>query len=135
MRRQWIEHGSDVDLLPTCDTNVKFLEVKVHEILHKLEDLGTGKWNPGRFRTFIKRVQDDENGALSPQSQHFFEIFLQSVITWLSSPIAVYLVHMVEDVTARTRTSGKLSYERAQEIVTCLFVEIPGIEVKVCHDG
>jgi hypothetical protein len=32
------------------------LEVKVDEFLHKLEDLITGRWKPGRFRTLIKRV-------------------------------------------------------------------------------
>ena len=135
MRRQWLEHSSDVDLWATCDTDVKFLEAKVDEFLHKLEDLVTGRWNPGRFRTFIKRVQDNVNGTLSRKSQHFFEIFLQSVVTWLSSPIVVHLVYMVENGRARTRASRKLRYERAQEIVTRLFVEIGGIEVKVCHDG
>ena len=135
MRREWLEHSSDVDIWPTCDTNVKSLEVKIDEFLHKLEDLGTGRWNPGRFRTFIKRVQDNKNWALSRQSQHFFETFLQSVVSWLLSAIFVCLVNAMEDVTARTRASEKLKYERAQEIVTCLFIEILGIEVKVCHDG
>jgi hypothetical protein len=47
----------------------------------------------------------------------------------------VCLVNAVEDVTARNRASEKLKYERAQEIVTGLCIEIRGIEVKVCHDG
>ena len=41
MRRQWLEHSSDVDLWPTCDTDVKSLEVKVDQFLYKLEDLIT----------------------------------------------------------------------------------------------
>jgi hypothetical protein len=135
MRRQWLEHSSDVNLWPTCDTNVKSLEVKVDEFLHKLEDLITRRWDPGRSRTFIKRVQDNENWTLSQQSQHFFETFLQSVVTRLLSTIIVCLLNVVEDATARTRASEKLKYERAQEIVTGLFIGIRGIEVKVGHDG
>jgi hypothetical protein len=42
---------------------------------------------------------------------------------------------MVEKITTTARANGKLIYERAQEIVIGWFVEIPGIEVKVCHDG
>ena len=135
MRRQWPEHSSDVDLWATCDTDVKFLEAKVDEFLHKLEDLITGRWNAWRFRAFIKRVQDDKNGTLSRQSQHSFETFLQSVVTRLLSAVFVRLVNTVENVTEKTRASEKLKDERAQKIVTGLFVEIGGIEVKVCHDG
>ena len=45
------------------------------------------------------------------------------------------LVNAVEKVTAGTRSSGELRYERAQEIVTCLLIDILGIEVKIGHDG
>jgi len=114
---------------------VKFLQVKVDEFLHELEDLITRGWNPGRVWTFVERIQDNENWALSRQSQHLFETFLQSVITRLSSSILVCLVDAVENVTAGTRVSRKLGYEGKQQVVTGLFIEIPEVEVKIGHDS
>ena len=45
------------------------------------------------------------------------------------------IVDAVEDVAVRTIAGRKLGYERAQQVVTTLLVEIPEIEVKVGHDG
>ena len=64
MRRQWLEGGPDVNQGPTGGTDVKFFQVKIDEFLHKLKDLTTRRWNPGRFWTFIERIQDDKNCTL-----------------------------------------------------------------------
>ena len=78
---------------------------------------------------------DDKNLVLCQKSEHLFETSLQCVVTRLLSAIFVCLVRVVENVTARTRTSRKLKYKRTEEVVTGLLVEIPEIEVKVGHDG
>ena len=135
MKRQWLEDSSDIDLGATRGANVKFLQAKVDEFLHKLEDLITRRWKPGRVWTFVERIQDNENRTLSQQSQHLFQTFLQSVVTGLVSAIFVCRVNAIENVTARTRGSRKLGYEREQQVVTGLLPEIPEIEVIVCHDA
>ena len=135
MKRQWLDDSSDVDLGATCGANVKFMQVEVDKFLYKLEDLITRRWEPGRIWTFVQRIQDNENRTLSQQSQHLFQTFLHSVVTWLSSAIIVCLVDAMENVTARTRASRKLGYEGKQKVVTGLLLEIPEIEVIVCHDA
>ena len=53
----------------------------------------------------------------------------------MSRAFFVSLVNVVEDVAVMTRASRKLGYERKQQIMTALFVEIPEVEVKVGHDS
>ena len=62
--RQRLDDSSDVDLRATGCTNVKLWEVKVDEFLHELEDLAARRWDPGRGRTFVERVKDNEDGGL-----------------------------------------------------------------------
>ena len=72
---------------------------------------------------------------LSRHFQHLFKTFLQCVVTRLLSSIIVCLVNAAENITVRTRASRKLGYERAQQVAAAFLVEIPGIEVKIGHDG
>jgi hypothetical protein len=79
-----------------------------------LKDLTARRGEPRTVWTFVERIQDNVNWALSGQCQHLFETFLESVITRLLSTIFVVLINTVENVAARTRVCGKLKYERAQ---------------------
>ena len=47
----------------------------------------------------------------------------------------MFLVNMVENSTAMTGASGKLRYERKQQVMTGLLSEVLEIEVEIGHDG
>ena len=130
-----VEDSPDVDLWPAGRANMKSVQVEVDEFLHELEDLITRRWDLRRVGTLIERIQYNENWALAWQYEHLFQAVLQGVVTWLSRAFAVSLINAMEDVAVRTRVGRKLSYERVQQIVTALLVEILEIEVKVGHDG
>jgi len=40
-----------------------------------------------------------------------------------------------KDVATRTRLRRKLDEERWEEIAAVLFIDVPKIEIKVCHQG
>ena len=68
----------------------------------------TRRGEPRRVWTFVERIQDNENLALSWKSQHPYKTFLQSFVTWLSGAFFVRLVEAVEDITARAGAGGEL---------------------------
>jgi hypothetical protein len=87
---------------------VKSTQAKVDKFLHKLEASSQGD---GKLETFVEHIQDNENWALSRQSQHLFQAFLRGVVTRLSCDFVMCLVNTVENTTARTRASRKLGYK------------------------
>ena len=109
--------------------------MKANEFIHKFKYLFSWRWDTRRDWALIDCVQNDVSRALTLNGEHFFEAFYHCPIIGFVYSTIVCRIELGEYVTGGIGSSRKLDKEGRKQIVEFLFIDIPEVEIIICHRG
>ena len=69
------------------------------------------------------------------EGEHFFETIYHRAITGLLDSTVVRRIKAGKYVATRTRASRELDEQRRKYVAASLLVDVPEVEIKICHGG